>query len=379
MMSQIILIGNYKPDKQFSMQIFESLMSEGYSKSKINVSAIRPREIFRKLSFNKPSLEKWLAYIDKFFVFPIELLSFRSLNFILRRPVNYHICDHSNAFYLYFLPKNKTIITCHDVLAIRAGLGFADTYCYATKSGQVLQRIILNALCTAKKLATVSEFTLNQLLEIDNKPDRNKKWITIHNAVSEKFLPLPEDKIQEVLKKYQQLKGKEIILHVGSDLERKNRKLLVNMMYELQNDWNGILVLAGEKLNAELQELIQKLEISNRVLHIQNPSDDEIVALYSISKAMIFPSYSEGFGWPIIEAQACGSPVITTNKAPMMDEVGGNAALYADPDDPTAFVMQFRKFEDKKFRDEIIEKGYKNAKRFDFDNTIRQYVELIKN
>jgi len=173
-MNQIILIGNYKPDKQFSMQIFESLMAEGYSKSEIKVSAIRPREIFRKLALRKPSLEKWLAYIDKFFVFPIQLLGFRSLNFILLRSVNYHICDHSNAFYLYFLPKNKTIITCHDVLAIRAGLGFTDTYCYATKSGQVLQRIILNALCTAKKLVTVSEFTLNQLLEIDNKPERNK-------------------------------------------------------------------------------------------------------------------------------------------------------------------------------------------------------------
>lgn len=377
-MKEIILIGNYKPDKQFSMQIFESLMTEGYKRSKIKVSAIRPLEIFRKLSFNKPSLVKWLSYIDKFFIFPVHLLFLRGLNFISFRSVSYHICDHSNAFYLYFLPKNKTIITCHDVLAIRAGLGFTDTYCYATKSGQVLQRIILNALCTAKKLATVSEFTLNQLLEIDNKPERTKKWITIHNALSTKFQPSAENQIQELYQKYHQLRNKEIILHVGSDLERKNRKLLINMIYELRNEWNGILVLAGEKLNDELLSLIQKLEVSDRILHIENPSDSEIVTLYSICKAMIFPSYSEGFGWPIIEAQACGSPVITTNKAPMMDEVGGKAALYADPDDPRAFVAQFRKFEQEKFRDEIIKLGYENAKRFDFDKTILQYVELIK-
>ncbi|MBF4464335.1 glycosyltransferase family 1 protein [Flavobacterium sp. LC2016-12] len=379
MIGRIILIGNYKPDKQFSMQIFEVLMAEGYTKSKLHVKVIRPGEIFRKLSLNKQGVMKWLGYVDKFFLFPIQLLVTRSINFILFRSVSYHICDHSNAFYLYFLPKKKTIITCHDVLAIRAGLGFGDTYCHATKSGKVLQKIILKALSGAKKLAAVSEFTLNQLLEIDTKSDSNKNWIIIHNALSEKFVPLPEEQIQEVLNKFQQLKGKDIILHVGSDLERKNRKLLIYMIYELQKNWDGLLVLAGEALNAQLLELIQKLNVSDRILQIQNPSDKEIIALYSRCQAMIFPSYSEGFGWPIIEAQACGSPVITSNKAPMMDEVGGNAALYADPNDASSFANQFLKFNDIKFRNATITLGYENAKRFDFSNTIRQYVELIEN
>jgi glycosyltransferase involved in cell wall biosynthesis len=379
MITQIVLIGNYKPDKQFSMQIFERLMKEGYLKSKLHVRVIRPLEIVGKLGLNKAGLIKWLAYIDKFFLFPIQLLCIRSLNFILFKPVHYHICDHSNAFYLYFLPKHKTIITCHDVLAIRAGLGFPDTYCYASKSGKVLQRIILNALCGAKKLAAVSEFTLNQLKEIDNKTNSSKNWITIHNALSEKFVPLPENQIQEVLHKFDRLNNKAFVLHVGSDLERKNRKLLINMIHELQENWDGLLVFAGETLNTDLLELIQKLNVSDKILQIHNPTDTEIIALYSLCQAMIFPSYSEGFGWPIIEAQACGSPVITSNKAPMMNEVGGNAALYADPDNPASFANQFRKFNDKKFRNEIIRLGYENAKRFDFDSTVRQYVELIKN
>ena len=379
MITEIILIGNYKPDKQFSMQIFEALMAEGYTKSKLQVNVIRPSEIVRKLGFLLPRLLKWLGYIDKFLLFPIKLLFVRSLNFILFRQVGYHICDHSNAFYLYFLPKKKTIITCHDVLAIRAGLGFTDTYCSTTQSGKVLQKIILNALSGANKLAAVSEYTLNQLKGIDNKPNKTKKWICIHNALSEKFVPLPEHIIQEVLSKFQLLKNKAIILHVGSDLERKNRKLLINMIYELQNNWDGLLVLAGEKLNNEQLELIQNLNVSDRILQIHNPTNEEIIALYSMCQGMIFPSYSEGFGWPIIEAQACGAPVITSNKAPMMNEVGGNAALYADPDNASTFVNQFLKFNDKKFRNEIIRLGYENAKRFEFDSTVRRYVELINN
>ncbi|MCR4031242.1 MULTISPECIES: glycosyltransferase family 4 protein [Flavobacterium] len=379
MIKDIILVGNYAPDKQYSMQIFEVLMAEGYRKAKFNVSTIRPDEIFRKLSFNKNSLIKWLAYIDKFVLFPIKLLLLRFKNFILFKSVSYHICDHSNAFYLYFLPKNKTIITCHDVLAIRAGLGFSGTYCHATKSGQVLQRIILKALSGAKKLATVSDFTLNQLIEIDNKPRITKNWITIHNAISEKFTPSSEDEVHKVLNKFQQLKNKDIILHVGSDLERKNRKLLIHMIAELKNDWDGILVLAGEPLNSELLDLIKELEVSDQIVQIHNPTNNEIIALYSICQAMIFPSYSEGFGWPIIEAQACGAPVITSNKAPMMNEVGGNAALYADPDNPSSFLDQFQKIRNKGFRNEIVLKGYENAKRFDFNNTVNQYVQLIKN
>jgi len=375
---KIILIGNYRPDKQFSMQIFEVLMLEGYVKSKLDVSVIRPSKVFGKVSFNNSSLIKWLGYIDKFLLFPLLILLLRLKNLMLVSNAQYHICDHSNAFYLQFLPKNKTIITCHDVLAIRAGLGFTDTYCYASTSGKVLQKIILNALSKAKKLAAVSEFTLNQLKSIDKQPNLTKNWICIHNAISEKFKALPETCIREVLNKFQLQKNSPIILHIGSDLERKNRKLLVHFMYEIQNDWNGLLVLAGEPLNGELLEIINKLNISDRILQINNPTDTEIIALYSMCQAMIFPSYSEGFGWPIIEAQACGAPVITSNKAPMMDEVGGNAALYANPDDVISFVNQFKKLNNVEFRKEIIRLGYLNIKRFDFDNTVRQYVELIK-
>lgn len=373
----IILIGNYQPEKQYSMLIFEALMAAGYSKSKFDVRIIRPTELFRKIGFNTLGLKKWLAYVDKFLIFPIQLLVLRFKNIFFSVDINYHVCDHSNAFYLHFLPKDKTIITCHDVLAIRAGLGYDDSYCSATKSGKVLQKIILNALSGARKLAAVSEFTLNQLTEIDTKPNLNKKWICIHNALSDKFIPMANDEIQEVLENFKPLFNKAFILHIGSDLERKNRKLLIKMIYELQNDWNGILVLAGEPLNKDLLNLIEKLKVASRILQIKHPTDIEIIALYSSCQAMIFPSFSEGFGWPIIEAQACGAPVITSNKAPMMDEVGGDAALYANPNDAISFANQFRKLNNEGFRNEVIRTGYENTKRFNFENSVRQYVELL--
>jgi glycosyltransferase involved in cell wall biosynthesis len=263
-------------------------------------------------------------------------------------------------------------------LAIRAGLGFTDTYCTATKSGEVLQSIILKALSGARKLAAVSEFTLRQLTEIDMKPTVSKNWFCIHNALSDKFKPMAVAQVHEVLGKFETLKGKAFLLHVGSDLERKNRKLLIQMIYELKNEWDGLLVLAGAPLNAQLRHLIVKLQLEDRVLEIHRPKDTEIIALYSMCQAMVFPSYSEGFGWPIIEAQACGAPVITSNKAPMKSEVGGTAALYADPDDASTFANEFRKLYHEGYRKEVIGLGYENVKRFDFEQTMRHYVQLIE-
>jgi glycosyltransferase involved in cell wall biosynthesis len=374
---KIILIGNYRPDKQFSMKIFEELIAEGYIKANLSVNIIRPKAIFGKVNGNNSSLFKWMGYVDKFLIFPMQLLVLRLKNFIFFKKVYYHICDHSNAFYLYFLPKKESLISCHDVLAIRAGLGYTDTYCSSTKSGKVLQKIILNGLSGANKLAAVSEFTLNQLAEIDTKPNLKKNWCYIHNALSDKFIPMPKDEIQEVLKKFKLIYDKTFILHIGSDLERKNRKLIIEMIYELHNEWDGLVVFAGASLTTELLDLAERLKVTDRIVQINFPSDKEIIALYTICHAMIFPSYSEGFGWPIIEAQACGAPVITSNKAPMMDEVGGKAALYADPNDASSFANQFRKLNDEGFKNEIIRVGYENAKRFDFNKTMSQYIELI--
>jgi len=376
---KIILIGNYKLNNQYSMQIFEALMAQGYTQSDIIVKIIRPTVFFGKAAFNNPKLIKWLAYIDKFAIFPLNLLFKRSMYCIFFQNVHYHICDHSNAFYLHFLPKNKTVITCHDVLAIKAGLGYTDTYCTATKSGQRLQKIILNALSGARKLASVSNYTLNQLTEIDTRPQLQKKWVCIHNVLSDKFLPLSTDETSKILYKFENIKNKAFLLHIGSNLERKNRNLLIQLIHEIKNEWAGVVVFAGAPLSKELRKLINILGVSDRIIEIQRPTNTEIIALYSSCQAMVFPSYTEGFGWPIIEAQACGAPVITSNKAPMMGEVGGLGALYADPNDPISFANQFRKIMDTSFREKVIQLGFENTKRFDFGRTIRQYINLIEN
>ena len=104
------------------------------------------------------------------------------------------------------------------------------------------------------------------------------------------------------------------ILHVGSNLRRKNRDGVVRIFARTKNEWNGQLVLAGDPLDAELHSLGTEFGVSDRIVSIVNPESELLEALYSAAVALVYPSRFEGFGWPIIEAQACGCPVICRDR-----------------------------------------------------------------
>jgi glycosyltransferase involved in cell wall biosynthesis len=91
--------------------------------------------------------------------------------------------------------------------------------------------------------------------------------------------------------------------------------------------------LVGPPLSAEETAQVVSLGLSEHVVLFSNVSSEHLEAFYGLAEALIFPSWEEGFGWPIAEAQACGCPVFTSNREPMT-EVGGESALYFDPADP---------------------------------------------
>ena len=114
---RILIIGNYLPDKQPSMQRFTGLLIEGLSSRNHELSVLRPKRICNMFGDQRTGLGKWLGYIDKYILFPITLC-LRSQRFDL-----IHVADHSNAIYLPLLGSKPSITTCHDLLAVRAALG----------------------------------------------------------------------------------------------------------------------------------------------------------------------------------------------------------------------------------------------------------------
>ncbi|WP_223651778.1 glycosyltransferase [Hymenobacter psoromatis] len=372
---RIVLIGNYQPDGQESMRRFADMLVEGFGRAGLATETWLPTVFFGALVRQTTSgLGKWLGYLDKWVLFPL-VLRWRTRG-TARADHRFHICDHSNAPYLPHLPAAQTGITCHDVLAIRGGLGYADAYVAASRMGRVLQAWILGSLRRAERLAAVSHFTLGQLNELTTPATPAADWRVIHNAFNARFWPMPADQAAPLLRAAGLDLNQPFLLHVGSDLPRKNRALLLEMAAALGSRWAGLICFAGAPLEPALLARAEALGLRQRVVAVASPAHETLVALYSTCAAFVFPSYSEGFGWPVIEAQACGAPVLVSSVAPM-PEVSGGAARHADPDDAPAFAAAFLDLLDGPTRQALVQAGLANCQRFEPAAMTAAYLDLL--
>jgi glycosyltransferase involved in cell wall biosynthesis len=372
-----ILIGNYPPDRQESMIRFTNLLANGLKSRGMTVEIVTPRRtLLGKNSNPNKGVSKWLGYLDKWMLFPF------SLRRVVRKrrrefgySVHYHICDHSNSPYLAHLPKNRTGITCHDVLAIRGALGYPDAYCAASRTGVILQRWILKHLHIARRIACVSHLTLRHLCEITGEKAHKNGWTVVHNAFNAEFGKIETSDASQILERQGISLPQPFLLHIGSNLPRKNRRMLLQMIAQGIQSWPGHVCFAGEPMDALLSEEARVLGIQDRVHSVSKPDHKTLCALYSLAHALVFPSFSEGFGWPLIEAQACGTPVIASNLEPL-PEVSGGAALHADPHDAQAFAAALMSLNDAAVRNSLVEQGLKNAVRFNLGTMVDGYLAL---
>ncbi len=374
---QIILIGNYVPDNQESMERFAQMLRNGFQKAGIETEIWRPSVVFGAVARTTHGVGKWIGYVDKWILFPLILLWRLRKRKFQKASVRFHVCDHSNAPYLKYLPVDRTVITCHDALAIRGAFGFADAYCPASPAGVILQKWILRRLQSAGTLVVTSALTFDHLLQLSsNRPVDTKRWHIIPLAFNADFRKIQKEEMNELLTQEGMNPGIPFVLHVGSALPRKNRKMLVDMVAIVGNRWDGKICFAGEAVENDLLAYAESKGIKERIISLVKPSHNILVALYNGCEAFIFPSCSEGFGWPVIEAQACGSPVIASSLPPM-PEVSGGAALHADPAKPDEFANAFLTLKnDEILRSGLVRKGFENVTRFDIDTMTKAYLRV---
>ena len=144
----VLLIGNYSADQQQSMQRFNTMMLQGLNAAGIDAELIRPQPLLGKFRAAGRFIAKWLGYIDKYVFFP-----FRLCRKLAVRPEIVHVCDHSNAVYVKRCAGARVLVTCHDLLAVRGGLG-EQTDSPASITGRILQRWILSGLRRANALVS---------------------------------------------------------------------------------------------------------------------------------------------------------------------------------------------------------------------------------
>lgn len=352
---RVLVVGNYPADRQQSMIRFAKLLVTFYEPLG-DVRLICPPVFCGSIPGLPGMARKYLAYIDKLILFPIWLaLIARSYQLV-------HIADHSNAFYSFFCQPNRCIVTCHDLLAVRAAKGDLSLACEASPIGIWLQRLIMAGLIRARNVVFVSQATYQDFRRIVPRPSR-QRHVVIPNSLNAPFTA-DISSIELTLEEQRMLPSTPYLLMVGSDLPRKNRQLALRLLLELGEASPYKLVLAGAPLASTDQSFITAHNLTTRVLSIVNPSHALLNYLYVFAHSLLFPSISEGFGWPLIEAQACRCPVIASNTT-SIPEVAGDAALFADPHDVEAFASHVRALENTALRSRLIRQGELNLRRYD--------------
>lgn len=398
----VLLIGNYEPDRQESMQRFANVLASDLPKRGVHVETCRPTPLFGRLAPSASGFGKWLGYIDKFLLFPISLMrrTKRMRDGALTRKERFivHICDHSNAVYTRCLRGIRYVVTCNDMLAIRSAR--SEIKENVTRwTGRILQVWILNGLKRARAVACISEATCADLLRLSALPrDRVSVIYMGHNYP---YYPLPHTEAKcEAWKVLGGGRGPtpwapgfSFILHVGGNHWYKNRvgvlaiyAAMRKQAAETKSTVVPKLVMVGPVSTSATDSFLEKNpELGGDVVCVQDISNEGLRALYSSAELLLFPSLEEGFGWPIIEAHACGCRVVTTGKAPMT-EVGGSASVYLDPvwlEDEGGIQLAAKAVRDlldeaAPERERRTDEGLRNAARFSTEKMIREYVCLYR-
>jgi glycosyltransferase involved in cell wall biosynthesis len=361
---RILLIGNYQLDAIQSMDIFASMLENYLTQLGHQVRIIRPNPWFGKL-LSSVFWRKWLGYIDKFVIFPAQLRQALSWADVV------HICDQGNAVYVKYLGNVPHVITCHDLFPIRSGLGeFPE--CRTGWTGKQFQQMVMRGLNQGQKVACVSQQTQSDVLRLSSLPQSAVSVIPM--GLNYAYSPMTATEFKPRLQALGIPEDCQFILHVGANHWYKNRLGVLSIFNQLiLQQPEFYLVMVGKPMTDEMHQFIKTYNITKKVIELVEIDNENLRAIYSSTTALLFPSLYEGFGWPIIEAQACGCPVFTSNRSPMND-VGGEAAIYIEPDQPKetaeAIIRHLPLLKTLK------SKGFVNSQKYSAEIMISEYIKL---
>ncbi|OGC74297.1 MAG: hypothetical protein A2145_04775 [candidate division Zixibacteria bacterium RBG_16_40_9] len=275
----------------------------------------------------------------------------------------------------YFL-KCKKVVSIHDLIHLKfpQNLPNRRAYIYA-------KFMIGQAIKKADKILAGSENTKNDMVEIFK--TKAEKIEVIYYGVDEIFKPLKGQNLLENFKNKYKLTNK-YILYSGSIRKHKNLENALRA-YALLKDESYHLVIAGVGLQnqKDLEPLLNELKIAEKVKITPFLDYSELVLLYNSASVLFFPTLYEGFGLPVLEAMACGIPVISSNNSSIA-EVSAEAAILVDPLNLKKMADALEKvLEETSLRQRMVSLGLERAKIFSWEKTaqatLRVYRELLQN
>jgi glycosyltransferase involved in cell wall biosynthesis len=274
---------------------------------------------------------------------------------------------HATEHLLPRLKHIRSVFTLHDLI-----FQF-DPDSHKPLNIAFLKTMMPRFLRAADAIIAVSECSKRDAMRLYNIPAQ--KIHVIYEGVDPKFTPITDlDRLAQVRTKYHL--PERFILHVGTIEPRKNLPLL----FEVAAQTKEHVVVAGKLgwLTEPILAKVKELGVEDRVTFTGFIDDDDLPALMSAATVLAMPSKYEGFGLPILEALACGTPVVASNAA-SLPEVGGDAVLYAWPEDVRSWThLLTLALDDIELRGWLREKGLRQAAKFRWDTMARETLEIYR-
>jgi glycosyltransferase involved in cell wall biosynthesis len=278
---------------------------------------------------------------------------------------------HATEHLLPRLRRVRSVFTLHDLI-----FQF-DPDSHRPLNIAFLRTMMPRFLRAADAIIAVSECSKRDAVRIYNVPP--DKIHVIYEGVDPRFRPIDDPaQLDAVRRKY--ALPDQFILHVGTIEPRKNLPLLFDALSTLMID-HCPLIIAGSKgwLYKPIYVRLSELGLHDRVQFTGFVPDEDLPALICAASVLVMPSKYEGFGLPVLEAMACGTPVIASS-ASSLPEVGGEAVLYAPPDNPSVWAEVLdHALSDQSLRASMREKGLRQAAKFRWDIAARQTAEIYSN
>jgi glycosyltransferase involved in cell wall biosynthesis len=277
----------------------------------------------------------------------------------------------------YILPKDldniRSVVTFHDMTFFR----FPQFYGRHKK--WFFTKIISEAVKRADAIVAVSETTKNDIECLFGQ--LSSRVVHVYSGTNGKFNPNTDLRARSKIKSRLNT-GDRFVLFVGTLEKRKNVSALIRAYSHLLRNGNADLklVVAGQRENgyAEIRSTITALGLSEQVILPGYVPEEDLPALYSAASVFVYPSHYEGFGFPVLEAMASGTPTITSNNSGMR-EVAAAEALEIDPTDEVQLAQKIeRVLSDTEYRQENIAHGLRRSQELTWEKTARQMLDVYQ-
>ncbi|SNT40063.1 Glycosyltransferase involved in cell wall bisynthesis [[Luteovulum] sphaeroides subsp. megalophilum] len=285
------------------------------------VQELRPASPLGRLLPSRVSgLSRKLANnLDRFFVGPLSLLA--------RKTDTVHVVDPGNVVYLPFIRHRRSIVTVHDMIPYLAGDGKLTGW-KPTATGRWLMRRILAQLAKVDHIVCVSEVTRRDLLAyVDIPPERVS---VILNAVFQPIAPTSPEACSDLRQRIGVPQDAPLVMHIGRNWY-KNREMVLQVAAHARQQRPDLKLVMVGALTSDQLALAEQLELGDNLIQIDRIAAEDIATLYTAADVLLFPSWYEGFGLPVLEARMCGTPVVCSD-AGSLPEVAEGCSTCAPTD-----------------------------------------------